>query len=71
MISDECFDRVVNWKFMSAEEHLTDEATAEERIVIETLARMFGNSGWFWGDMGTVVRRAIQSLNLTEEGRFQ
>lgn len=69
MISDDCFNRIVNWKFRSAFDLIDFDASPDEREVIGALAAMFGNIGWFGGDMGLIVQQAIRSLDLSEVGR--
>jgi hypothetical protein len=67
MISEDCVDRLVNWKFDRAEDFLTDDATLQEREVVQALARAFGNSGWFFGYMGVIVRNALRSIGVNDD----
>ena len=62
-LSGECQNRLYNWKFESAQERLSEEEpTGAERELVKALARTFGNSGWFDGNMGTIVSAAVTSL---------
>lgn len=56
-------DRLVNWKFKSASEYaqiLTLPDGVQEQV--ESLNKMFGNCGWFEGDMGNLVEMAVYGL---------
>ena len=56
-------DRLINWKFKSAmiyADVFSDDPEAME--VLETLNRMFGNIGWFFGDMQILVGVAVDML---------
>ena len=59
-------DRLENWKFQQAKdvwESLPDKFKSETLTeTINALANMFGNSGWFVGDMGTIVGTTVKSL---------
>jgi len=69
-LSPECMDRLVNWKFDSAVTEMLKEglATDAERELVNALSASFGNCGWFWGSLGTVVRSAVESI-VPEEHR--
>jgi hypothetical protein len=58
--------RLVNWKFSQALNHLDDELTAGQRELIEALARLVGDSGWFEGDIGVLVALAVAALTGPE-----
>ena len=55
--------RLINWKFKSAmiyKDVFSDDTEAME--VLETLDRMFENSGWQDGDMATLIGVAVDML---------
>ena len=56
--------RLNNWKFQTALNYLATDAncTDNELELITALARVFGNVGWFEGDMSTIVSAALQTL---------
>jgi hypothetical protein len=51
--------RLSNWKFESAMNYLDGES---EEVAVKTLDGLFGNCGWFWGNMGEVVGLAVLYL---------
>lgn len=55
-------NRLYNWKFASAVLEVDDSTTEEERELIHALSRMLRNSGWFDGDLSTVVRAALKPI---------
>jgi hypothetical protein len=65
MLTPDCTERLENWKFRQAAQELTEDATESEREVIEALAALLGNSGWFDGNIGIVTRAIV--LILTQE----
>jgi hypothetical protein len=62
MLTERAVGRLQNYKFASAASELTYDATKDERELVEALARMFGNVGWFDGDMATLVDCTVESL---------
>lgn len=59
------FGRLYNWKFNDAKKKV---ATVEDVAVVElinSLSDSFGNSGWFGGSMGTIVRNALENIGVT------
>jgi hypothetical protein len=55
--------RLINWKFKSAlvyADVFSDDTEAMQ--VLETLNRMFENSGWQDGDMATLIGVAVDML---------
>ena len=62
MLTPDCKSRLRNWKFEQAAKYLTPEATREERETVEALASLLGNSGWFFGDLGTLVDVVVDTL---------
>ena len=58
--------RLYNWKFTSAQRQLTvdgyDDATDDERDTITTLARVFGDCGYFYGELASVIRGCVAWL---------
>lgn len=62
-LTDECVNRLYNWKFEQAQRYLTDEATDHERHTVDALVRLFGNPGWgIGGDLGVLVRATVRDL---------
>ncbi len=57
-------DRLVNWKFISAVRRLDhNQATGDEREVVNALARLFGNVGHALdGDLGMLVGLVVDDL---------
>ncbi len=56
-------NRLINWKFKSAMIHAkVFEDDGEALEVLEALSRMFENTGWFDGDMATLVAVAVDML---------
>lgn len=60
------YSRLYNCKFNSALKELKEE-NEETKEIIETLARIFGNSGWIDGDIGLLVGVVIEYLGVKEE----
>ena len=65
-LTPECLGRLENWKFERAADFLDREATDEERNLVTALAIVFGDSGWFPGEMEVIVSAAVSTL-LEEE----
>jgi len=63
MLNEKLKSRVENWKFESALKYIDDKVTDGEKEIIKALARLFGNSGWFYGDMGILVDTVLDFLN--------
>lgn len=68
MLNEEARDRILNWKFARAAE-LLDNANASqaESELIAALARTFGDSGWFEGDVGLLVGVAVETLLVADD----
>lgn len=66
-LSEKVHNRLYNWKFTSAKEGLTDAATRQERALVESLATMLGNVGWFGGDLAVVVEVALEQIGVDKE----
>jgi hypothetical protein len=67
--SEALVGRLRNWKFAQATKHLTGQPVYV-REVVETLARSFGDCGWFEGDMGLIVGAALNVLyRIDEDGK--
>lgn len=60
------FGRLLNWKFEQALQYLDNEPE-EVKDLVKSLARMFGNSGWFFGDMSEIVRHALFDIGVEEK----
>lgn len=59
--------RLYNWKFESAREGLDDLASPQERVLIESLAKAFGNPGWFTGSMAVIIEIALEHIGIDSE----
>jgi hypothetical protein len=67
-LSEKCKGRIHNWKFERARDYLAEsEPTNRERELVDALATVFGNSGWLFGEMATIVGAAVKEL-IGEEG---
>ena len=55
--------RLYNWKFDQATRYLEGEPASLQHTVT-VLARLFGDSGWFGGDMGLLVNVVVESLGV-------
>jgi hypothetical protein len=66
MITDPALvSRLHNWKFEDAWGLLLRQpllAPDDELPVVRALSRVFGNAGWFDGDMGTLVAAVVSRL---------
>jgi hypothetical protein len=61
--SERLRSRLINWKFSSAMMYtdvFSDDPEAME--VLKALNKMFENTGWFDGDMATIVGVAVDML---------
>lgn len=70
IFNDKVKSRLVNWKFERAAKVLLDadvEDMSKEAAVVYELSRMFGNSGWFDGEMGELVGAVVDLLVRDEE----
>lgn len=66
-LTDECINRLYNWKFGQAANELTIDATPEERELVEALA-IFGDPGWFLrGEMEVILRAALSTIVPDDE----
>jgi hypothetical protein len=71
-------DRLENWKFASAQTSLRDQSrvgfatpTEVELDTVNALSSVFGNCGWFDGDLGCVVRAAVMFLASESPGSVE
>ncbi len=63
MITPDCLNRLINFKFRDAADELTGDSTKRERDLVKALAETFGNPGWFVGGaMEVIIFAAIQSI---------
>lgn len=65
LLGETCKERLENWKFDSALRDMDEgpfQPTSNEAGTIRALSATFGNSGWFNGSLGDVVRAAVQRL---------
>lgn len=63
MISEECKNRIVNWKFAQARSKLTGDETVVEKDVIGALADMLGDPGWsIDGSLGVLVDTLVVQM---------
>ncbi len=77
MLSPDVIDRIENWKFRSAHilyengmaGEIPDDSDLANELLIEALARVFGNSGVFPGALGIIVAAAISTLFPPLEGQ--
>jgi hypothetical protein len=67
VLTEECKNRLANWKFDSAVSQLTNMASPYEHRLVTVLSRQFGNSGWFTGDIALLVQAALDTLNIGDE----
>lgn len=72
---DRLLSELRKWKFVSALEYVDEEVPPGCRAVIEALAAMCGDCGWFYGNMGVVIGMAVvaieHALELQMEQREQ
>ena len=54
--------RLFNWKFEQALQYVDGGVDLDDLEVIKALARLFGNCGWFEGDVGALVSVVVSSL---------
>jgi hypothetical protein len=65
---DYLIDRLENWKFNTAAAYIEGEDNQRSRLndelkeAIRLLSRLYGNSGWFEGDMGALVRVYVDKV---------
>jgi hypothetical protein len=63
-------DRLLNWKFVDALAVMPSDYDASDRNIVEALATMYGNAGWFGGTAGTLIDATIDHLvmkwNITQ-----
>jgi hypothetical protein len=66
VLNDNVIKLLKNWKFQLASAYADEQTeplpTEAELLLIESLARVFGNIGWFSGDMATIVSAAVSTL---------
>ena len=61
-MSEDLKSRLANWKFKDAEKLARSERDflyPQDHMLIEALSNMLGNSGYFDGDLATIVGAAI------------
>src|SRR5262245_28641715 len=58
---DSLHNRLENWKFQQATRYLKG-IRGEDRDLVEALSRMFGDVGWFEGDMGIIIEAALSHI---------
>lgn len=64
--NEDLYSRLYNCKFGQALQYLKGEN--EETVeIVKTLARVFGNSGYIVGDIGSIVDVVITYLGIKEE----
>lgn len=57
--------RLINWKFKSAMKYVSvfdKEGDNEARDVLEALSESYADTGWFSGNMATIVGVAVDML---------
>lgn len=54
--------RLENWKFGQAMQYLRDDHPKSVHNEVNVLCRLFGDAGWFDGDIGELVRLAVIGL---------
>ena len=64
MLNEELSNRLYNCKFNSALQYLDGQCSDKEKVVIEALATLYGNSGWLGGLTGIVVAYALNSIGV-------
>jgi hypothetical protein len=57
--------RLINWKFESALKYLDGEEEGI-KVLVGILARMYGNCGWFSGDMAALIAAALESIGIED-----
>ena len=63
MLTEECKNRLENWKFDQAKEYLADSnPTDREQELVDALAAVFGNGGWLFGQIEIIVGAAVETL---------
>lgn len=65
-MNEELESRLINYKFEDATAHLEGEDD-DTKSVVEALARMFGNPGWFDGDMALIIDVVLQKIGVKYE----
>lgn len=63
--------RLINWKFDSAKKYLTETETTTEMTVVVTLSKMFGDIGWFYGDLAILVQSTLISIGIKGEEKAE
>jgi len=61
METEELVGRLLNWRFESAKIYYIAESQ-EVKDTVDLLARLFGNYGWFSGDMGELTGLVVDKL---------
>jgi hypothetical protein len=73
MLNDNVIELLKDWKFQRASAYADEQTeplpTEAELLLIESLARVFGNTGWFSGDMARIVGAAVSTLLPKPEDR--
>jgi hypothetical protein len=66
--SKQLISRLVNWKFGQALAHVGGQPH-DVQDVINALATVFGDCGWFEGNMGIIVGAALEGIGLSVEAK--
>jgi len=64
---EELRSRLLNWKFEQALNYIDDDTCFDVKKTVETLARSFGDSGWFYGDIGFFIEQVLCSIGVEED----
>lgn len=59
--------RLFNWKFETALRYI-DQFPDGAHELLRALSRLFGDVGWFSGDMATVIEYALNSIGIDPDG---
>ena len=60
-MKDKLISRLENWKFESALKYV-DAEDEDVQETVTALAVMFGNCGWMYGFMGTIINATVNHL---------
>jgi len=60
-MNSELAERLLNWKFKSALKYLSAE-DRETKKIVKALADMFGDCGWFDGQMGRLISAMVEKI---------
>lgn len=62
MITEDCKNKLLNYKFKSAAEKLSSDDMSDEAAVIKNLSDTFDNCGWINGSMGNLIQFIVNTL---------